>query len=127
VSPVTALLPAEVQLLYTEGCPNWETTAIRLSIALQVTGRDDMVVDVRRVDTAEQAERLGFTGSPMVRLDGVDPFALPGQVAGLACRLYRDGDDVVAGPTVGQLVDALLDFRPEPSAVPREAPRTELG
>lgn len=32
---MTPAAPAHVELLYTESCPNWEATAIRLSIALQ--------------------------------------------------------------------------------------------
>lgn len=105
---MTPSTPHFLELLYTEGCPNWETTAIRLSIALQATDRQDVAVHLRRITTPEEAESAGFTGSPMLRFDGVDPFAEPGQAIGLACRIYRDGNDVVAGPTVGQLVDALL-------------------
>jgi len=100
--------PARVELLYTESCPNWESTAIRLSIALQVTGREDIDVEIRRVNTPEEAELEQFTGSPMIRLDGVDPFDEPGLAVGLTCRLYRDAEDVEGGPTVTKLVDALL-------------------
>ena len=105
---MTPRSPEHVELLYTEGCPNWETTAIRLSIALQATDRQGLVVHLRRITTPQEAESTGFTGSPMVRFDGIDPFVEPGQAVGLACRIYRDGKEVVAGPTVGQLVDALL-------------------
>lgn len=102
--------PRRVELLYTESCPNWETTAIRLSIALQVTGRESLDVEIRRIDTPEQAAEQRFTGSPMIRLDGADPFHERGLAIGLSCRVYRDGVDAVAGPTLGEIVDALLAY-----------------
>lgn len=41
-----------------------------------------------RVETIEEAERLGFHGSPSILVDGVDVFAEPAGV-GLSCRIYR--------------------------------------
>lgn len=41
------------------------------------------------IDSAAEAVRRGFAGSPTILVDGVDPFAEPGQAAGLACRIYR--------------------------------------
>lgn len=96
-----------VELLYIDGCPNWEIIAVRLSIALQATGNAGVDVDLQRIEKFADAERNGFTGSPMVRVNGVDPFTSPGQPVAFACRLFYDGDDVVSGPTVVQLLDAL--------------------
>jgi hypothetical protein len=36
-------------------------------------------------------------GSPRLLINGADPFAVPGQVPGLACRLYRDATGRPAG------------------------------
>ena len=41
------------------------------------------------VDTVEEAERVGFLGSPTILIDGTDPFDAPGATPGLSCRLYR--------------------------------------
>jgi hypothetical protein len=101
---VTAL---HVELLYIDGCPNWEIIAVRLSVALQATGHADVHVDLRRIATFDDAEEAGFTGSPMIRVNGIDPFTPPGQPVAFACRLFHDGDDVVSGPTVVQLLDAI--------------------
>jgi hypothetical protein len=47
-------------------------------------------------------------GSPTLLINGVDPFAAPGQAPGLACRLYRDVAGRAAGaPTVEALRRAL--------------------
>jgi hypothetical protein len=46
------------------------------------------------VTTQDDAERLGMTGSPTLLADGIDPFARPGRLPGISCRLYatsRDG------------------------------------
>ena len=38
----------------------------------------------------EQADAYGLRGSPTLLIDGVDPFAQPGQPTSLSCRIYRD-------------------------------------
>ena len=55
-----------------------------------------------------EAAQAGMCGSPTLLIDGVDPFAAPGQAPGLACRLYRDAAGRPAGaPTVEALRRAL--------------------
>ena len=47
-------------------------------------------------------------GSPTLLIDGVDPFAVPGQPPSMSCRLYRDDDGQASGaPSAGQLRQAL--------------------
>jgi len=49
-------------------------------------------------------------GSPTILVDGTDPFAQPGQLASVSCRLYRDSDGHVDGaPSVSQLRQAIQD------------------
>ena len=48
---------------------------------------------MRRVETEADAERLGFCGSPTIRVDGVDPVPPPAdEPTGLTCRVYRLAD-----------------------------------
>jgi hypothetical protein len=96
-----------VTLLYFPGCPNWRTAEANLRAALAQSGAD-VVVHRRVVDTVEDAERLRFPGSPTVLLDGRDPFAEPGALPGLSCRVYRNDDGVAGAPTVAQLHAALI-------------------
>jgi hypothetical protein len=77
----------QVELLYFEGCPSWQVADQRLHEALSLAGRSDVTVDRRRVDTVEQAEALGFVGSPSIRVDGRDLFATGGEQVGLSCRI----------------------------------------
>ena len=63
-----------VQLLYFDDCPNWRQTEQRLRQALQLVGRDHVRVERIRVSTPDQAQAIGFLGSPTVRINGADPF-----------------------------------------------------
>ncbi len=101
------LNPMEVTLLYFDGCPSWQLADERLFEALTLTGHPEQTVTRRQVTTPEQAEQLGFRGSPTVLIDGRDPFAEPGVPTGLACRMFRTPDGLAGAPTVQQLVDAL--------------------
>ncbi len=54
------------------------------------------------VTSAEQADAVGFRGSPTILVDGADPFADPDAPTGLACRIYRTAAGVEPAPTVEQ-------------------------
>ena len=91
----------DVTLLYFEDCPNWKLADDRLaSIA---GGRSDIRLTRHLVDTPEEAERVGFHGSPSILVDGVDPFAEPGSEVGLTCRRYATRDGYEGAPTLDQL------------------------
>ncbi len=93
----------EITLQYFDGCPSWRVADERLRLVLKDLGREHQSIRYQRVETPEDAERVGFGGSPTILIDGVDPFPDPAGPAGFACRLY-DGD---AAPTVAQLRLAL--------------------
>ncbi len=97
----------DITLRYFEGCPNWQLADQRIREALTATGRPDISVDYQRVETPEDAERLGFVGSPTLLVDGRDPFAAPGAEVGLACRVYPTPAGLAGSPTVEQLMVVL--------------------
>lgn len=94
---------ADVRLMYFDDCPNWRIAQARLKEALAGIGADPDAVVYERVTTIEQAEALGFRGSPTIRVDGTDPFADPGAPTGLACRIYWTASGVQPAPSVEQL------------------------
>lgn len=96
-----------IELHYFEGCPSWQVADDRLREALAAAGHADVTVERVLVATPEQAEELGFCGSPTVLLDGVDPFAVPGAAVGFSCRLYRTPSGLGGSPSVEQLVEVL--------------------
>ena len=91
----------DVTLLYFDDCPNWKVADDRLATA----ARDlpDVTVTRHLVDTPEEAERVGFRGSPSILVDGVDVFAKADAPVGLSCRVYQTPDGPAGSPTVEQL------------------------
>ncbi|MFU8840107.1 MAG: thioredoxin family protein [Nitriliruptoraceae bacterium] len=90
----------DVTLQYFDGCPNWQLADQRLT-ALQA--ELDLTIAYHRVETPEEAERVGFRGSPSLLIDGTDPFATDADPAGLACRVYDTPDGPQGAPTTDQL------------------------
>ena len=96
-----------IELLYFDGCPNSAVAEERLREALHRSGRGDVVVDRIEVTSAVQADLLGFTGSPTVRVNGHDPFATTGERVGFACRVYAVPGGLSGSPTVEQFLEVL--------------------
>ena len=97
----------QVELFYFDGCPNWTVANDRLREALKSAGRAEVAVERHLVETAEEAERVGFTGSPTIQINGRDPFATGSEQVGLACRVYTTPNGVDGAPTVEQLCEVL--------------------
>ena len=77
-----------LEILQVPDCPNAAILAARLD---ELTGgRPGIAVTRKVVTTEDDADRLGMTGSPTLLVDGVDPFARPGQKPAISCRLYPD-------------------------------------
>jgi hypothetical protein len=56
---------------------------------LSEAGLDPEAIEVRQVETDEQARAEDFVGSPTVRVDGRDVAQSSGGPPGLTCRVYR--------------------------------------
>jgi hypothetical protein len=61
----------KIEILYFQGCPNHRPTLERVREVLAQEGTAAPIEHVLVLDPRE-AERLGFLGSPTVRVDGVD-------------------------------------------------------
>jgi hypothetical protein len=93
-----------LEILQVPGCPGADLLAARLDGLLAgLSG-----VTRRVVASQAEAERLGMTGSPTLLADGADPFARPGLLSSVSCRLYRDEHGrQVPSPSAAQLRAAL--------------------
>ena len=100
----------DVTVLYSEGCPSWQTVLERMNAAAVQSGIA-VRVRARLVGASEDAERYGFPGSPTILIGGRDPFSHPGTAPALACRLYSTPQGLAGSPTVEQLVHALREDR----------------
>ena len=81
-----------VEILHSQGCPNFETT---LRLVRTVLDEFDLKAEVRELVVESQADatRWRFLGSPTVRINGKD---IEHHAAGradfsVACRLYEGG------------------------------------
>jgi hypothetical protein len=97
-----------VELLYFDGCPNYESLLGRLRRLLDSASLSAKV-ELRRVESDDDARALRFLGSPTVRVDGrdVEPGAEERHDYGLKCRLYRTPDRVDGVPSDKWLREAL--------------------
>ncbi|MFW5471365.1 thioredoxin family protein [Knoellia sp. CPCC 206435] len=96
-----------IELMYFAGCPNAATAEERLRAAMSRVGRSEVAVNRIEVRSPEHAERLRFTGSPTVRVDGRDPFATGNERVGFACRVYAGPKGLAGSPTVEQFMEVL--------------------
>jgi hypothetical protein len=98
----------KVELFYWEGCPSHPEALELLEAVLAERGLDTPV-ELRRVETDEEAQALRFPGSPTIRVDGrdVDPAGAASRPA-LNCRIYYLPDGRVSPiPSREQLEEAL--------------------
>ena len=105
-----------VALLYFDGCPNHEALLPRLRSLLAEEGVDERV-ELRRVESAEAAERERFLGSPTVRIDGedVEPGAGEREDFGLNCRLYRTEEGTAGVPPDRWITEAIRSRAAQPN------------
>lgn len=97
-------------LLYNEACPSHEPGR-ELLLRAGEAAAVPLEVEERLVAGDDEAERLGFAGSPTYRVAGAD--LLPGDEGPYrydACRVYRRPDGRMAPlPALEELASALRD------------------
>ena len=97
-----------VELLYWEECPSYPEARALLEEVLRERGSASEI-EMREVTTQEEAEELGFPGSPTIRIDGrdIDPLGAQARPS-LTCRIYHTGAGKVSPvPTRKQIEGAL--------------------
>ena len=80
--------PARIELLYWDGCPS-HPEALELLESVLAEHGVTTPVELREVQSQQEAEELGFPGSPTIRFDGrdVDPTGAE-EHPSLTCRIY---------------------------------------
>jgi hypothetical protein len=81
-----------VEVLVVPGCPGTKLALARVHEAAEALGVHTNL-RLMTVDRQEDAQALGFVGSPTVRVDGRDVEDTAGRPASLSCRLYGDGQE----------------------------------
>jgi peroxiredoxin len=90
-SPAGCSMKWRAELLWWDGCPTHAEAADLLRDVLADLGRGDVRVVERQVRTREEAERLGFAGSPTFSVGAHDLFPA-GTGPALTCRMYQRPD-----------------------------------
>jgi hypothetical protein len=97
----------DVELLVVADCPSKAEAVTLVQSALRDIGLRNIEIIVNVIHTQHEAERRGFSGSPTIMINGTDPFAEPGQVPALACRIYTHANGPSALPDLRLLRQAL--------------------
>jgi len=98
----------KIELFYWDGCPSYPEAHELLRSVLDERGVGDEI-ELREVTSNEEAQELGFPGSPTIRIDGrdVDPAGASAPPS-LSCRIYHLPDGRVSPvPSREQLEEAL--------------------
>jgi hypothetical protein len=79
-----------VEFLWWEGCPSHERALAQLRTAMAHEGLDPAAIEVREIESEDDAAAESFPGSPTIRIDGRDLQAPHDDATvGLTCRVYR--------------------------------------
>lgn len=84
----------QIQFLYAEGCPYNRQARLTLHEVMEEEGIRSHVEEVH-IRTVEEAQRLGFPGSPTILINSHDMNR--GGRPGLGCREYRAADGRIQG------------------------------
>ena len=84
-----------IEVLYIDGCPHFPATADAVREVLGQCGYACPIIETQ-VRDQNMAVRIGFLGSPTVRIDGLDiePSARQRTAFGMMCRTYEGGGGV---------------------------------
>ena len=97
----------KIEILHFDGCPTYlgAEQTVREVFAEQGTEAE---VELVAVNTDEESQRLRFPGSPTIRVDGRDLFAVQDRAGyALGCRMYATPEGLRGSPTAEMLEEAL--------------------
>ena len=98
----------KVEFQYFEGCPSYKQALTNLKEVLAEL-EIEVDFDLINVETPEQAEKLGFYGSPSIKIDGRDFEGRTGDYS-YNCRLYDIDGELTGVPTKEYLREGLLNL-----------------
>lgn len=93
-----------VQLYYFDQCPSYRRALENLREALRLEGLSEAVELVAVVSDTDAQEKR-FTGSPSIRINGIDLEGVAAEARGygFGCRVYEHDGRPVGWPSVDQI------------------------
>jgi hypothetical protein len=94
-----------IELLYFNSCPSYKQALANIKAALKAKNLQ-AELKLINVESEEQAEKVGFQGSPSVRINGKD---LEGRDEGFSfsCRLYYVNGKPTVAPSKEEIIAKL--------------------
>lgn len=100
----------KIEVLYFDGCPNHKPALERVR---QVLAEEGLFAEVLEVNVSEPsiAQKVGFLGSPSIRVNGLDvePEARRARAYGMMCRTYTVNGQREGLPSCETLRQAMHD------------------
>ena len=99
----------KIEFFYFTGCPSYIKTLENLKEIL-AEKKIKAQLELINVKSPQEAQRLGFQGSPSIRIDGTD---LDGKKEGYSfnCRLYKINNQLTGIPSKEYISERLKDLR----------------
>ena len=97
-----------VELLALEDCPHLEEARRDLESVLR-KGIIEVPIQLIFVSSPDDAEFLGFQGSPTIRINGDDVVPQPELPVAIGCRIYRDAEGRMLGSPPIEAIRAAVD------------------
>lgn len=110
--------PPTVELLYFDGCPNYDAFLPHLR-QLLAHHYPTAPISVIRIDGEDDAQQHRFLGSPTLRVNGrdVDPSSASRDTYGMQCRIYATPAGMAGVPADQWIVDALIGRPADAAAI----------
>ena len=99
----------EIQLLYFDGCPSWQTALANLRQVIESENLDGQVHLVE-ITSPQQAQDERFLGSPSFRLNGVDLWPEIRARYNMSCRVYQTDQGMRGSPTAAMLREKIQEI-----------------
>jgi hypothetical protein len=100
----------DVELLYFDDCPSWQSALENLRIALAEENLD-FQIRLKKIESVEEAERERFLGSPSIRIGNSDLWPEEREAYSLACRVYQTPQGYKGWPTVEMIREKLANIK----------------
>ena len=102
----------KIELLYFNDCPSWKNALDTLEKSLDILGVSQNISLVP-VETQAEAEKYQFTGSPMIRVNGIDLFPTGQTNYALGCRVFQTPQGYKGWPTEEMVSEKLRNYAME--------------
>ena len=100
----------EIELLYFDGCPSWQSALANLKIAL-VEENTNAKIHLIKIESPEQANMQRFLGSPSIRVGSADLWPEQRDDYFMGCRVYPTPEGLRGYPTIEMIREKLIDYK----------------